>query len=170
MTVEYVMPAVEACCLGTIGSVRTVPAATIQRDAYGAMADFTLAQRVRVKTRFEVELVSMTRTGYVGPVSGDRAIVEVALRVVLAFTTETEVDADARRDVRSDAMRVGELVRLALTWPGNLTTVDAVATGIVSGCLRKCGPFRVTREDWPNRTFRLEAEGIALVEQAQVVS
>lgn len=165
-----VMDAIERCCLGTIGSIRTVTAGTVERDAYGAIADFTLAQRVRVKARFEVELVSATRTGHIAPATANRAILEVVVRIVLALTTETEVAADDRRDVRRDALGLWETIRQALTWPGNLSTVDATATLIVSGCLRKCGPARVTREDWPKRIFRLEAEGVALVEQAQVVS
>lgn len=166
----YVLAAIEQCCLGTIGSVRTVQAGTIERGAYGVMADFTLAQRVRVKARFEVELVSAKRTGVVAPVTANVAYLEIEVRLRLAFTTEKEVDDDERRYVRDDAIGVWEMLRMALTWPGNLATVDATATGIVSGCLASCGPMRVTEENWPKRFFRFEAPGRALVRQDQVVS
>lgn len=171
MTVQKVVEAVMDCAKGLIGSVRVVGAGDLLAGAYAEASDFQLAQRVRINPRVEVEVVGSERTGGVGPVTSDRAILAVDLRIALAMTTETEVSEAARTGVRNDALAMWEEVRRALTWPGNLATTSAgSATGIVSGCLTKCGPMRVTREDWPKRIYRMEAPARALVLDNQAVS
>ena len=165
-----VLTAIEEVCLGTIGTVRTIPAASILRGVYAGIADLTLAENVRAKGRFEAELLGHERTGAVAPEAGNVHVYGVDVRVQLAMTMESEVEADQRRATRAAALDFAEAVRRALRWPGNLTsTAAAVATGAVSGCFVKLGPSRVTREDWKARIFRMEMVGRFLVKDTAPV-
>lgn len=160
--------AVEEVCLGTLGTIRTQTDGLL-RDAYAAIDDVTLAQRAVVSRRFEIEIVSSDRTGVVGPPSADRAVVAYDLRIAVVVTTLSEVEADLRRAVRGLCANIADRTRQALLWPGNLTqTTAAVATGLISGCLAKVGPARVTRDDWKARIYRCEmpARGLVLVSQS----
>jgi hypothetical protein len=104
-------------------------------------------------------------------VNASRAIHEIELRVRWAFSTSTELSADARRTVRADCLEMVETCRRALTWPGNLSaTSAAAATNLVGGALEMKGPARVTREDWEKRIFTAEALFSGLVNDTLPVS
>lgn len=170
MSFDAALQAIEECCLGTIGSIRT-QTDSLQRDAYEVADDLTLAERAIVAKRFEIEVVGQRRTTAVGPSTSDRAVHALDLRIALVCPTASEVETALRRAVRGLAANVWMRTQEALMWPGNLALTSAgTATGIVSGCLSRCGPARVTREDWKARIYRLEAPATALVLVSQDVS
>lgn len=171
MSFGAALTAIEECLDGTLGSVRTTTSDDLSRDAYAAADDFTLAQRAMSGRRFEVEVVGQRRTTAVGPPTADRAVLALDILIVLVVPTASEVEGDLRAAVRALAENIYMRAQQALMWPGNLvTTVAGASTGIVSGCLSKCGPARVTREDWKARIYRLEAPATALVLVSQPVS
>lgn len=159
-----ILLAIEECLLGTIGTVRTMDAGDVLRDMYPGIDDLTLAERVRTNARFEARFVGHRRTGHVAPVNAETRTVQVEIVIDAGITTEAEVQADKRLEARQTMLELLEAACRALTWPGNLAaTSAAVATGAVSGCLLRCGPSKVTREDWKARIFTAEMPGTALL-------
>ena len=172
-TADLVVKAVEDCCRGVLGSVRTSPSSV--RGAYAGIDDLTLAENARTnfgtsKPTIEVEVLGTRATVAVGPTTGDRVVKEYSLNLVVVLPTSSEIEADQRRNTRALGVDLFHQYRAALTFPGNLATVDGSPTGIVSGCASSCGPMRVTREDFKKRIYRLEAPVRVLALESQAVS
>lgn len=171
MTKAAVLEAAEEVLAGTIGSVRTVGADELERGAYAGMSDEKLRMAVLVKTRAEVELVEDETTGIVANETADLSIDQLTLRVRLAFSTESELDADARRTVRATCLSTADTCRDALAWPGNLAaTSGGTSTGLAGQALNRRGPVKVTREDWNARIFVAEFLMTGLVHRVRAVA
>lgn len=152
-----VFTAIEEVALGALGSIRTVPAGTLARDAYQGIGDRTLAERVLVKPRVEVALVGVGRSKVIAPATASKQLYDLELKITLALTTEHEVREDERRATRAEGLALATQVIEALTWPGNLAqTVAGSLTGLISRCLHWVGPAKVVREDFKKRVFVLE--------------
>lgn len=164
MDANAALAATEELLLGRLGSVRTVKPSTLARDAYASQTDEQRRMAVLVKARFEVEPVRLERTTAIGPVTASLAVHELEVRVRWAFSTESEVDADSRRELRAEILEKLEECRRALTWPGNLReTLAGVPTGLVGQALDSRGGARIVREDWPARIVVAEAQFVGRI-------
>lgn len=164
MDANAILTATEEVLRGVLGSVRTVAPGSIERDAYAGISDEQLRMAVLVRARFELETVSIARSKAVGPVTASVAIHDLILRVRLAFSTETELNADERRETRADCIDKIEECRRALTWPGNLaTTLLGAPTNLVGHALQERGDSRIIREDWDARIFVAESMYLAQI-------
>lgn len=166
MDADAILTAIDAVLLGTSGSVRTVPAGTFSRRAYDGL-DITLAARALEKPRFEVELVSIERTGAVGPRTASIVVEAIELLVRFVWATEHELDDNARRATRAEALEKVQLARQALEWPGNL---PSASTGLISSCLTTRGVAKVIRESWRQRLYVVELGFRGLVSDTQAVA
>lgn len=166
-----VLQAAEEIIAGTLGSVRTMPPIVAVGAAYDGATDEKMAADVVVQPLADVALLDYETTGTVAPETCDVAVDRITLRVRLAFTTATELDASLRRAVRALCWGGLEAIQDALAWPGNLTvTTDAVATGLVGGALVRKGPARVVREDWAKRIFVAEFQMTGHVQRTRAVA
>ena len=157
-----ILTAIEEVCLGTIGSVETVTAGTVERGAYQPVDDDRIAAAARTKPRFEVEWKGERDTGLV-PRMSSHASYEIKLLVRLVYPTDFELQPDERRAQRAAGAVTANKIRNALTRPGNLTqTSAAVATELASGCLKKA-ETAVVREDFKRRVWIAEIACTALV-------
>lgn len=171
MDADAILTAVEEVLLGTLGSVRTVPAGTFARRAYEGL-DVTLAARALEVPRFELEVTRSMRTGAIGPKTGPIGVDRVVVNVRFVFSTAHELGDAARTATRAEALEKVRTARLALEWPGNLAATAAAApTGLISSCLvaEKDGA-KTLREDWKKRLYVVELAMEGLVRTVQAVS
>lgn len=163
--ITAILTAIEECALGTIGTTETVPGGTLVRNAWSTDEPGAPA-RAFLGSRVEVEIEGPEDTGLV-PRSSNVAALRYSLLVRCTFSTGFELDDDGRRSARALASSTTELVRAALTHPGNLTqTSGAVATGIVSGCLVQAKQS-VKRADFKARIIVAEITAKALVQASR---
>lgn len=171
MTKRATLEAVEEVLAGTLGSVRVVDEEALRRGAYSGQTDAQLRMAVVVKARFEVEVVEDEQTGIVVPETADLTIDQLTLRVRLAFSTESELDDDARRDVRATCLEMADACRDALAWAGNLRATRAGdETGLAGHALNRRGPVRPTREDWNTRLFVAEFLMTGLIHRVRAIA
>ena len=135
-SVLAILTAIEEVALGTIGTTETVPAGKFERGAYAPEAIGAPA-RAFVVSKVEVEASPPKDTGLV-PRSSNLASLEYDFTIRCMFTTEFELDDDARRGARATAAEDTELVRAVVTRPQNLRlTSGGTATQLAGGCLIK---------------------------------
>jgi hypothetical protein len=161
---QAILRAIRQTLESAIDAPRALADSTFDRASYAGLDDATIAVRALVRPRFDVELLGFTRTSAVAPEQSSRAVIDVAMRVLLTYSTEHEAREDDRFIVRGKALQDSELARRALCYPGSLA-VDAAGaeTGIISGCLLAKTQARVVREDWKKRIYQVAIECSALV-------
>lgn len=170
-TAEAILTAIEELAKGEIGAVRALGAAELGLDAYDSIDDRTLAERALVLPRIEVMLESLERNKHVAPRTASVQIDDVNLKLRIAVRTEAEVRHEERMRSRARALSLADRLTKALTWPGNLTqTAAAVSTGLVSRCLHRVGPWKVTREDFKKKVLVIEASAKGRVQSTAPVS
>lgn len=166
-----ILTAVEEVCLGTIGTIRTVSAGSLQRDAYDGQSDEARAIAARINARVEVEVISVQRTGVVAPEIANRAVLDIELRLTFAFTTEFELRDDQRLATRAAAIDLMQRCRDALCWPGNLRQTQAgVPTNLIGHSLRVQTPIAVRRVDFKKRIFEAEMRATGLIDATLAVA
>lgn len=167
-----VLQAAEEIITATLGTVRMVPVSLVVIGAaYDGATDEKIAGDVVVQPLADVALLDYETTGAVGPETSNLAVDRVTLRVRVAFTTASELEAELRRAVRALCWLVVESIQDALAWPGNLIqTSDANATNLVGGALIRKGPARVLREEWAKRIFVTEFQMTGLVQRTRAVA
>ncbi|UJR81488.1 hypothetical protein [Sandaracinus amylolyticus] len=171
MTKRAMLKAAEEVLAGTIGGVRTVDAGSLERGAYAGVTDEQLRMSVLVKASYEVEVVEDDTTGIVANESANLSIDKLTVRVRLAFSTESELNADERLAVRATAFETADTCRDALAFAGNLhATSEGVLTRLAGDALNRRGPVRTAREDWAARIYVVEFLMTGLMHRVRAVA
>mgnify|MGYP007083423758 CR=1 FL=1 len=170
-TAEAILTAIEELAKGEIGATRVLSAGDLALDAYDTIDDRTLAERTLVSPRIEVMLESIERNKAVAPRTALVQVDDVNLKLRIAVRTESEVRHEERMRSRARALSLADRLTKALTWPGNLAqTAGAVPTGLVSRCLHRVGPWKVTREDFKRKVLVIESSAKGRVQSTAPVS
>jgi hypothetical protein len=166
-----ILTVVKEAVLGTVGSVRTVPAGTFQYGKHSGLNDDELARRALGLPIFDVELHTAQREPTTTGIFSNFGIYSVALTVSIAYYLSSEVLEDARETARATALDHADLIIQALTFPGNLRqTSAAVSTRLVSACLESDGGAIVVREDPDNNLLVMSLDFIGRVSVTQAAA
>ncbi len=120
------------------GSIRTIPAARFNGGLYTGLERGAGTFRALAAPIVETEIVSDTRNEATPPVNCSRAIRDLMIEITVVRQIEGphKLDDDTRDAAKAAAAVDTDLIRQALTLPGNLTqTAAATATNLISGSL-----------------------------------
>ena len=133
-----ILKRIEQVLVDSLGNLRTVPAGRFQADSYEGISDDTEAIRAFVLPTVDAEIVAMRRHPQSPMTMHSLALMEIDVKASITRATDAtaKVDAATRRTVKAAAVADADIVRQALSYPGNLATTSAgTSTGIVTGML-----------------------------------
>jgi hypothetical protein len=145
--------AIRECCLGAIGSVRTVAPGTVAAGAYPSTVEHEAARALALP-RFEVTIERVSGSPDSPWTNSPQILEAVTVKIRSEWSTPHELLHEERDALRAEALDMLKDTKAALMRSPNILTTSAAApTGIVSGCMHRFVDHAIEREDWPRRRF-----------------